>query len=266
VPTAGRDIAIYVPALVGGGAERVAALLASGLCREGHRATLVTDFDAPENREFVDAGVAMVTLGGSHAQSTIRLARLLSERRFAIALAIGASADIKLVAAGALARPGTRLVLSYHGTSTVGRGLLGWSGYPLAAVLTRVTDRTVCVSDYLVRHMVEDWHASPTRVVRIYNPVEIGRARPARSVAELAERPPAIIGLGRLAGEKDFATLVRALAQIPRRDCRLVLYGDGPDRDALQQLAAELGLAGRVELPGYVAEPWDAYAKAAALL
>jgi glycosyltransferase involved in cell wall biosynthesis len=262
VPTAGRDIAIYVPALVGGGAERVAALLASGLCREGHCAILVTDFDAPENRQFVGAGVEMVTLGGGHVQSTIRLARFLSERCCAIALAIGASADIKLVAAGAMARPGTRLILSYHGTSAVGRGLLGWSGYPSAPLLTRVTDRTICVSDYLVRHMVEDWHASRARVVRIYNPVEIERARPARSVAELANRPPVIIALGRLAAEKDFATLVRALAQVPQRDSRLIIYGDGPDRDALRQLADELGLAGRLELPGYVPEPWDAYAGA----
>jgi glycosyltransferase involved in cell wall biosynthesis len=56
--------------------------------------------------------------------------------------------------------------------------------------------------------------------------------------------------------------LLRALALVPRRDSRLVIYGDGPDRDALRRLADELGLGGRVELPGYVAAPWDAYAKA----
>ena len=262
MPTGGRNIAIYVPALVGGGAERVAALLASGLCREGHSATLVTDFDAPENREFVDPGVEMVTLGGDHAQSTVRLARFLSERHCALAHAIGASANIKLVAARAMTRAKTRLVLSYHGTSVVGRGLLGWSAYPLAPLLTRAAARTVCVSDYLVKHMVEQWRACRPRMVRIYNPVRIESARPARSIAELSSRPPVIVALGRLAAEKDFTSLLNALALVPRRDSRLLIYGDGPERDALRQLAERLGLAGRVDLPGYVVDPWDAYAKA----
>jgi glycosyltransferase involved in cell wall biosynthesis len=262
VPTGRRNVAIYVPALVGGGAERVAALLASGLSRDGYQVTLIVDFEAPENRGLVDADIAIVTLGGGHARSTLRLAGLLRERRFAIALAIGASANIKLVIAQVIARTETRLILSYHGTSGVGRGWLGWSAYPLAPLLTRRAARTVCVSDYIVRHMVEDWHSPPARLVRIYNPVRVDCARPPASAAELKLRPPAIIALGRLAAEKNFTTLVNAFALVPQRASRLVIYGEGPERDALQRLVDRLGLAGRVELPGYIADPWDAYSKA----
>jgi glycosyltransferase involved in cell wall biosynthesis len=257
-----RSTAIYVPALVGGGAERVAAVLASGLADAGHDVTLIADFDAPENRMLVDTRVAMITLGGGHGGNVRRLARLLSERCFDVALAIGASANLKLVAARALARSPTRLIISYHGTSEVGRGWLGWSGYPLAPLLARRAARTVCVSDYLVRHMVERWHCPPVSIVRLYNPVPVERARPAADAAELQARPPVIVALGRLAPEKDFASLITALSLLPHKDARLVIYGDGPDREALRHLGGQLGLAERVELPGYLVDPWDAYGRA----
>ncbi len=257
-----RTTAIYVPALVGGGAERVAAVLASGLADAGHDVALIADFDAPENRMLVDQRVATTTLGGGHGRNVLRLSRLLSERRFDVVLAIGASANLKLVAARVLARATTRLVLSYHGTSAVGRGLLGWAGYPLAPFLTRWTARTVCVSDYLARYMIEHWHCPAASIVRIYNPIPVERARPPTRTAELQSRPPAIIALGRLAPEKDFSTLIIALSLLPRSDARLVIYGDGPDRAALQGQVERLGLHGRVELPGYLADPWGAYARA----
>jgi glycosyltransferase involved in cell wall biosynthesis len=255
-------VALYVPALVGGGAERVAAVLASGLAGTGRQVTLVVDFEARENSDLVDPRVELVTLGGGHLASTFRLARLLRERRFAVALAIGTSADVKLVAAQALARADTRLVLSYHGTSSVGRGWLGWSAYPLAPLLTRCAARTVCVSDYLVRHLTMDWRAASGRIVRIYNPVPIDRARPPASAAELAARPATVIALGRLAPEKGFATLLDAFALLRRPDAQLKIYGDGPDRERLQQQVERFGLAGRIDFAGYVTDPWNTYSEA----
>jgi hypothetical protein len=42
-----RHFMVYLPALIGGGAERVAAVLASELAALGHQVTLAADFDAP---------------------------------------------------------------------------------------------------------------------------------------------------------------------------------------------------------------------------
>jgi hypothetical protein len=90
-----RRIAIYVPALIGGGAERVAALLASALSAAGHHVTLVVDFEAPHNESFVDASVERVTLAGARAGDVLRLADFLKERQPEIALAIGSATNIK---------------------------------------------------------------------------------------------------------------------------------------------------------------------------
>jgi len=73
------------------------------------------------------------------------------------------------------------------------------------------------------------------------------RAR-ARSLLGLEDGEVAVGCVARLAPEKDHATLVRAvhaaLSTAPR--LRLVLAGDGPERGALETLASDLGVTGRV--------------------
>jgi glycosyltransferase involved in cell wall biosynthesis len=271
-----RRLVVYLPALIGGGAERVAALLASGLSAAGHQVTLVMDFDAPHNAHFVDANVERVTLGDSgkrgvaHAKDVLRLASLIKTRKPDLVLAIGAATNIKLVLAHLFARFGakiqTRIVLSYHGPSNFGTGWLGWSAYPLASLLTRYAPKTVCVSDELVRHLVDDWGAAATRTTRIYNPIAIDLTKPVWNAADLAARPPVIVAVGRLSAQKDFATLLRAFAMLPRPDVRLAIYGEGPERTDLERLAEQLGVAGRVDWRGYIREPWNAYASGRCLV
>jgi 1,2-diacylglycerol 3-alpha-glucosyltransferase len=77
-----------------------------------------------------------------------------------------------------------------------------------------------------------------------------------------------LISIGRLAPEKNWDTLLRAAAQVYTQHpaMRLVLIGDGPDKQTLELLAAELGIAECVTFTGQV--PFDeipAYLKAADL-
>ncbi|MEA1833324.1 glycosyltransferase [Methylobacterium durans] len=255
-----RSVAIYVPCLQAGGAERVAAVLATGLHRAGVATTLIVDAERPENRGFVAAGVTMVVLGGGHADNTRRLARWLRANGPDIAMAIDAPASVKLAAAKMLARGRTRIVLSYHGHAGIVRGRLGNAAFRLAFLLTRFADRTVCVSEGLARRLVEDWRASAARIESIPNPIPVEHAHAAADAADLATRPPTIVAVGRLVPEKGYDSLIRALTLLPG-DVRLTILGDGPERPALQRAADEAGVAGQVSLPGF-AEPWPAYGAA----
>lgn len=67
--------------------------------------------------------------------------------------------------------------------------------------------------------------------------------------------PPVILGVGELSRRKDFATLIRAFAQIcASRDARLIILGRGSQRETLLQLASELKIADKVDLPGFSTE------------
>ncbi len=67
-----------------------------------------------------------------------------------------------------------------------------------------------------------------------------------------------IVVAGRLVKEKGFDVAIRAFAMIKDRTARLIILGDGPKRAELEELAASLGVAGRIEFKGYVPDitPW----------
>ena len=62
-----------------------------------------------------------------------------------------------------------------------------------------------------------------------------------------------VFSVGRLDAMKRFDLLVRAIAGC-RRPLRAVVAGEGPERERLRELAAELGVADRVALPGRVGD------------
>jgi glycosyltransferase involved in cell wall biosynthesis len=65
----------------------------------------------------------------------------------------------------------------------------------------------------------------------------------------LSEGAPKLLALGRLHSNKGFDTLLRALALLPGAE--LAIGGEGPEKAALEKLAAELGVAGRVRFLGW---------------
>ncbi|WP_258868042.1 glycosyltransferase [Alkalilimnicola ehrlichii] len=68
---------------------------------------------------------------------------------------------------------------------------------------------------------------------------------------------PVIVGMGGLRKQKDFATLIRAFAQLrAHKPCRLLIIGQGRQQGRLQALAYELGVAEDVDLPGFVERPY----------
>ncbi len=74
---------------------------------------------------------------------------------------------------------------------------------------------------------------------------------------------PVVLGVGELGYRKDFETLVRAFARVRRRrPCRLIILGRGRRREALLALAAQLGVAEDVDLPGFYPNPYAFMARA----
>jgi glycosyltransferase involved in cell wall biosynthesis len=96
-----------------------------------------------------------------------------------------------------------------------------------------------------------------SRITVIRNPVITQRLK------EQAQQPvphswledhsiPVIMGAGRLTRQKDFHTLVRAFALLRQQQpARLIILGEGKDRNSLQQLATALQVEKDFLLPGF---------------
>jgi glycosyltransferase involved in cell wall biosynthesis len=74
-----------------------------------------------------------------------------------------------------------------------------------------------------------------------------------------------MLSVGRLHRQKGHDLLLRSFAALPPEleDWRLVIAGEGGERDALEALARSLGVADRVRFPGFVADPRALYREAA---
>ncbi len=118
----------------------------------------------------------------------------------------------------------------------------------------RLGHGTVAVSGTVARRL-DGWGVPGQRIHVVPNGIDADAFRfdPVRraQTRELLGLDPGtyVVGaVGRLVSGKRFDLLLRALAEAP--GLHLLLVGDGPERRALENLAAALGLGGRVHLTG----------------
>lgn len=98
----------------------------------------------------------------------------------------------------------------------------------------------------------------------IHNPIDVEKiqARASEAPAGPTGRP-FIVTAGRLEHQKAQELLIRAFASSPAcQDLDLVILGKGSLEGKLKALAAELGMADRLRMPGFVANPWAYFARA----
>ncbi len=104
------------------------------------------------------------------------------------------------------------------------------------------------------------WGQGEDRVTRIPNGIPLARFEqpPDRdSIPGLRKREGELI-VGTVAGLrkiKNLPRLVRAFAGIENEAARLVIVGDGPEREAVMAEASRLGIVDRVHLPGFIVDP-----------
>lgn len=256
-----RRLLFYTHGLVGGGAERVWALVAAGLFRRGWDVTFGVDFEDGANEAFLPPEMKRVVFGRGHARAVAAMARYLKAENPAAAFAAVGASNLKLMLARL--RSGWRgaAVLSAHGRLDAEQRFLGRLTYRATPLTSRWAARTVTVSEDLRAYLIKTFRARPDRVVTIHNAVHLPPADDVPSADELAIRADVVLAVGRMVPEKGFSTLIEAMARV-KPSARLVLLGDGPERPALEARAAALGLGGRVDFRGYVPEPWPAYHEA----
>jgi glycosyltransferase involved in cell wall biosynthesis len=124
-------------------------------------------------------------------------------------------------------------------------------------------DSVGSVSEELALDTMRRFGLDRKDVFWISNPFDVeGISRLSKAPAELERYQPYVVSVGRLDPfQKDFPLLVRAFseAQIDART-KLLILGEGPQKDDLLKLVKTLGMEKRVFLVGYQANPYPFYA------
>ena len=147
--------------------------------------------------------------------------------------------------AARIAAAGVPLVVSVHGGDVLHTALRGPAG---AAAVRRGLEAAQLVLANS-EGIAELSRASGARDARV---VHLGTDLPSIQRARIGEGPASLVTVGHLVARKRHADVLRALSVLgPRHpQLRYTIIGDGPERGALETLAARLEVSDRVELLG----------------
>lgn len=143
-----------------------------------------------------------------------------------------------------------------------GKKMLGLSTSILVKGLYRFASKVIAVSEGIKDNLIEEFKISPKKIEVIYNPIDMDRIfklskMPARDISIKKKGSPVIIAMGRLAWVKGFDVLIRAVSRVVKEmEARLIILGEGIDREALERLTVELGLVDNISFPGFQKNPY----------
>lgn len=270
-PTPSPTVWFYLDRLDVGGPERIVLNLLKGLDGCAWSPALVLNQAEGAMLPDVPVGIPIHGLAArSFAGAVSSLAGRIRHERPAIIVSQRGYLNLIVVLALLLSGHRARLILTEHTLLShwlksdrmphrpVDR-VLRW----LMPVLYRAADAVVGISEGVAGELERALRLPRERITILYNPVipaDVERLCAAPLTPPWPEDgKPLILAAGRLSPEKGFDLLIRAFARVlERRDARLAIVGSGPERERLEALAEELGVAGRIHFPGFQGNiyPW----------
>lgn len=262
-----RPIALLLPSLAGGGAERMTLNLARGLSAQGECVDLVlARAEGPYSRQVPD-GVRVIDLASSGMlKALMPLAAYLRRHRPRVLISALSHAGVIAVWAARLAGGATPVVVSVRSCLSIEArrsSRLGDRVMPLMARTFFPRAHAVVAVSQGVAEDLTGIVGLPEPLVRVINnPVvtpelsELAEQEPRHPWLRTGEIP-VVLAAGRLTAQKDFLTLLRAFSMLrEQRTARLLILGEGPQRQALIDLAQSLGFADSFALPGFEPNPF----------
>jgi glycosyltransferase involved in cell wall biosynthesis len=256
-----RSIAIFLPSLGEGGAQRVTIDLANSISSLGYQVDIVLAYFRNAYSDYLSPDVNIHNLQVKRIRHAWKpLGRWLS-----------------------LHQPDALLVMQRHAviSSLIAKLTSNWSGSIFARETNSYSypkDAQVAAIDWLIATIVKRAYRHTAGVIApskgvakdiprsknlhiIPNPVQISQTH-----SPIHIERPFVLGVGRLCEQKRFIDLVNAFHHFISNEkidhLDLIILGEGPQRGEILNLASELGIADRVFLPGFDPDPFK-YMKAA---
>src|SRR5262245_38387169 len=216
-------IALFVPTLGGGGAERVMLTLANALAERGFAVDFFLWTDGGPFRSLLSAKVHVAALGSYNPIKLVfGFARFLRTYKPEIVISALFVGNIIAALAKAASRSRTHLILTEHVPIDTylehdARLLRRVSVPPLMKFTYPMAEDIVAVSRGAAQSLTLILGKTTSkRITVIYNPIDLARidAMAAADDKAISWNVPTIISVGRLIEQKDQQTLIHAFAKV----------------------------------------------------
>jgi glycosyltransferase involved in cell wall biosynthesis len=272
-----KKLMIVIHSLSGGGAERVLINLLKGLDNGEFSTTLVLyenifDYPLPEGIELeilnIGASRNVFRLTAGFLLKIKALAGLMRRRRPDVIFSLLSSTNVTVLLAKLASLTRCRTVISEHTYPSVNLAneTYGRVTKMFMKALYPKADKTVAVSAGIKDDLVRNFGVKEEAVTVIPNPVDILEIE--RLSTEEAEHPwfvkgePVVISIGRLTKQKGYPYLVKAFSMARKsRRCRLLIVGEGEDREELVRMRKEMELEDEIDFLGFQVNPFKYMAR-----
>lgn len=256
-----NKIALYLPTLGGGGAERFMVRLANGLAERKCNVDLVVVNAVGPNLDRVSEHVNIIDLGCTrvlfsfpklvHYLITVKPLSIISTQNHASMVAILAHA-VSLSRSKLFIRQATILNTTEENKKSFK------IVQKLFFLLAKKANLVIATTEKMKNEFLEESKLPAKKVTVIPNPISIDSVT--RLSKEKVTHPwflidnlPIIISIGRLEHVKGFDKLIKAFSLLnAEMPVKLVILGEGPLRQPLENLAKSLNVDSDIWMPGFV--------------
>lgn len=261
-----KKISFFIPSLRGGGAERMFVNLANAFSEKGFNVSLILAQKEGPYLSLINEKVNVVDLGASRVLfSLFPLVKYLRKENPDYLLSTLNHANIVAVMAKIFSFSKTKLIIRVPNYISISANV---KEKIFAKVFYKKADKIIAISKGIKNDLVSTLGLSADKIEVIYNPVfEYSILEKFKENIDhpyfKSEKNKIFLGVGRLTYQKDFETLLRAFSKINKKlkNTKLIILGEGEDREKLQELIIERGLKNDVSIPGFADNPYAYMAK-----
>ena len=261
-------IAFFLPALYGGGVEKIVLDLTKSFYGRGTLVDLVLAKASGEYFNEIPYGIRVIDLNVKRVHlSVFPLVKYLKKEQPPYLLSALPHCDIAALIAKKLVNIETKIIVCQHVNlskeyKNTNRLLLKIL-YPL--LLRKIypwSDLVIAVSQGMAHDASRWFGISEQDIHVIHNPIDILNIvwkshEPINHKWFRPGQPPVILAMGRLTKQKNFSQLINAFNIVRKKSsCHLMILGEGECRHNLEKLVKNLGLSEDILLPGFVRNPY----------
>lgn len=259
----------FHPYFSDGGVERTNLGLAKGIIENGGRVIfLTTSYTDHFLAEIKESGIELVSMGDKKVSAAIpdvvRFLNGLTKEGSLNFISCQYYVNVISMIVSILVRRRSKITFinaerNHLNEFSVNPGIKSRVIPLLVKLLYKKADMIIANSSETAEDLQHILHR---RVHFVYNPVINTRMsnlqkEPITEKWYLADPRKTIIGVGRLSAQKDFETLIRAYDLIGDKcNYKLVILGEGTERQNLAMLSESLGLSDDIYMPGFVENPY----------
>lgn len=260
-------VCFYITSMAGGGAEGVFLNFINYLAQKGIPVELVLNRREGPYLEYLNSSVNIYELDASHAKDSIgELSAYLSKNKPDVAISTLSHCNYALILGQVFCHANPKILVREANSFLTQRSHLSIITLLYerirAGILYRLADGIIVNSNGSKNELIKATYLKEDKIEVLPNPIDYENIQK-QALKDIPEKivgflkgNPYIVAVGRLEKAKGYDLLIKSFSKLNEDRYRLIILGEGSERNTLEKMVDRLGLAHKVLMPGFIDNPY----------